>query len=154
VFKGKQSCQKDPTTTTIIYKETQRREKASLVSLKLIYSNGNATRKDKFSRQQERLLPSTFTIHTELFPGLQDIKIQSKTVNPSVSQPKQQAVLASNSSCSAFVCSKEKATLTPQCSGSAGRESRTVSTGQVPTISCSHQSFCSSQHRLKTRLRS
>lgn len=58
------------TTTVIIYKETQRREKAALVSLKLIYSSGNVIRKDKFSSQQERLLPSPSTAHTELFSGL------------------------------------------------------------------------------------
>lgn len=57
-------------TAIIICKETQRREKAFLVSLKLIYSNGNVIRKDKFSSQQEQLLPSTFALHTELVSGL------------------------------------------------------------------------------------
>lgn len=142
------------TTTITIYKETQRREKAALVSLKLIYSDGNVIRKDKFSSHQERLLPSPFTPHTELFSGLSNTKTQSKILNPSMPQPKQQAVSASNSTCSIFMCSKEKMTLTPQCSGSPGQEGHAVRAGQVPIISCSYQSFCSCQHTLKTRLRS
>lgn len=39
------------TAAVIICKEMERREKASLVSLKLIYSNGNVIRKDQFSSQ-------------------------------------------------------------------------------------------------------
>lgn len=69
-------------------------------------------------------------------------------------QPKRQAVPAPNSSCSIFVRSKEKAKVTLRCSGSPGRESSALSTGQVPISSCSHQGFCSSQHRPKTSLRS